>query len=99
LCKLGFRKSEVEHAVYKRSEGNSFLLVGVYVDDLIICGPNNIKILEFKQQMMQLFSMSGFGLLSYYLGLEVVQKPGEITICRSAYASKIIEQCGDDRVQ
>jgi hypothetical protein len=93
LCKLGFKKSEVEHAEYM-SEGNSFLLVGVYVDDLIICGPNNIKISEFKQQMMQLFSMSDLGLLSYYLGLEMVQKPGEITICQSAYASKIIELCG-----
>jgi hypothetical protein len=34
------------------------------------------------------------GLLSYYLGIEVTQKPGEITICQSAYADKIIEVCG-----
>jgi hypothetical protein len=35
---LGFRRSNVEHAVYRRSEGDSFLLIGVYVYDLIICG-------------------------------------------------------------
>jgi hypothetical protein len=38
--------------------------------------------------------MSDLGLLSYYLGMEVQQKPGEITLCQSAYASKIVEQCG-----
>jgi hypothetical protein len=48
LRKLGMRKCEVEHAVYRRGEGNSLLLVGVYVDDLIICGPDSRKITEFK---------------------------------------------------
>jgi len=67
--------------VYRRSEGDSFLIVGVYVDDLIICGPDSDKIASFKQQMMRLFSMSDLGLLSYYLGIEVTQNCGEITIC------------------
>ena len=42
-------KCKVEHAVYKRGEGISLLLVGVYVDDLIICGPDSNKITEFKR--------------------------------------------------
>jgi len=65
----------------------------VYVDDLIICGPNSGKIAEFKGQMMKLFNMSDPGLLSYYLGLEVNQQGSEITISQSAYAKKIVEQC------
>lgn len=73
LRNLGLRKCEVEHVVYKRGEGRSLLLVGVYVDDLIICGPDSSKITEFKQQMMNLFSMSDLGLLSYYLGMELQQ--------------------------
>ena len=42
-------KCKVEHVVYKRGEGISLLLVGVYVDDLIICGPDSNKITEFKR--------------------------------------------------
>uniref|UniRef100_A0A8R7UZY5 Reverse transcriptase Ty1/copia-type domain-containing protein n=1 Tax=Triticum urartu TaxID=4572 RepID=A0A8R7UZY5_TRIUA len=38
LQALGFEKCPTEHAVYKKSEGNLGLLVGVYVDDLIITG-------------------------------------------------------------
>jgi hypothetical protein len=38
--------------------------------------------------------MSDLGLLSYYLGMEVKQKPRAITVCQSSYAKKIIEMCG-----
>ena len=54
----------------------------------------NMATAVFKQQMMKRFNMCDLGLLSYYLGLQVKQKPGEITICQSAYAEKILENCG-----
>ena len=88
LHKLGFKRSAEEHAIYRRGSDISLLLVGVYVDDLIICGPDRNAIATFKQQMKRSFSMSDLGLLTYYLGLEVKQKPGEMTICQSAYAEK-----------
>jgi hypothetical protein len=44
--------------------------------------------------MMKSFNMSDMGLLSYYLGIEVKQQLGAITICQSAYAEKIVEFCG-----
>jgi len=94
LQKLGFVRSEEEHAVYKRGSGSSLLLLGVYVDDLIICGPDKNNIAEFKKEMYRTFSMSDLGMLSYYLGMEVKQSPGQITICQRAYATKIVDQCG-----
>ena len=49
LLSLGFVKCKVEHAIYKRGEGVSLLLVGVYVDDLIICGPDSNKFTKFMR--------------------------------------------------
>lgn len=57
--------------MYKRKTGDDLLLVGVYVDDLIVTGSKDTDIEEFKAQMGKLFSMSDLGLLSYYLGIEV----------------------------
>ena len=94
LVALGFVRSKLEHAVYKRSNKNSFLIVGVYVDDLIISGPNADDITQFKQEMRKKFSMSDLGLLSYYLGIEVKQGDGGITLSQSAYAAKILESVG-----
>jgi hypothetical protein len=93
LISLGFEKCSVEHVVYRKGAGDSLLVVGVYVDDLIIYGPSVVKIEEFKRQMMHTFNMSDLGLLSYYLGMEVTQKEGEILICQSSYAAKILELC------
>ena len=80
LSHLGFSRSPLEHAVYRRGDSTSFLLVGVYVDDLIITGTSDKEIKEFKAEMHRLFKMSNLGLLAYYLGIEVVQKNGEITL-------------------
>jgi hypothetical protein len=94
LYKLGFVRSMEENVVYRKGSGMSLLLVGGYVDDLIICGPNSRLVDAFKQQMKKSFDMSDLGLLSYYLGLEVKHKPREISIYQSAYAEKILEISG-----
>ena len=52
----------------------------MYVDDLVISRPNVCDIIQFKQEMMMKFSMSDLGLLSYYLGIEVKQEDGQITL-------------------
>ncbi|KAK1620485.1 hypothetical protein QYE76_026002 [Lolium multiflorum] len=94
LTALGFIRSELEHAVYRRGDSRSYLLVGVYVDDLVITGTNAQEIEDFKAEMQRLFKMSDLGLLSYYLGIEVEQSNGEIRVCQSSYARKILENAG-----
>jgi uncharacterized protein (DUF1499 family) len=71
LVGLSFCHSASEHAVYAHGEGTSRLLVGVYVDDLIITGNNAAKIAAFKKQMSSRFNMSDLGLLCFCLGIEV----------------------------
>jgi hypothetical protein len=94
LIALGFVKSKLKYAVYKRGNKDSLLLVGVYVDDLIISGPSVSDIRQFKLEMKKKFSMSDLGLLSYYMGIEVKQGDEGITLRQSAYAVKILESTG-----
>jgi hypothetical protein len=94
LVSLGFARSPLEHAVYRCRDAESYLLVGVYVDDLIITGTDVDAITAFKQRMQQLFKMSDLALLSYYLGIEVIETKGMITLCRKGYAEKILEAAG-----
>ena len=44
--------------------------------------------------MMDEFDMSDLGLLHYYLGIEVGQRNGKISIKQTAYAKKVMEQFG-----
>jgi hypothetical protein len=49
------------------------LIVGVYVDDLIITEVREEDINGFKLEMVACFHMNNLGFLSYYLGIEVKQ--------------------------
>jgi hypothetical protein len=70
------------------------LIVGVYVDDLIIIGKNSSNIREFKLQMYYIFKMSDLVLLSYYLAIEVKQSSSSISLSQGYYALKILENWG-----
>jgi hypothetical protein len=87
-------RNRCAHAVYLHGESTSFLLIGVYVDDLIRMGNSDAEIQEFKGKMSRLFKMSDLGLLSYYLGIVVLQKNSEIMISQKSYATKVLERAG-----
>ena len=63
LKKLGFRKCVTEPAVYIRGVGLSAVMLGVYVDDLIVTGGEPAKIMAFKKEMTSVFEMSDLRLL------------------------------------
>jgi hypothetical protein len=94
LQSLGFERCPLEHALYRRGGCDNFLLIGVYVDDLIITGSDVEEIAKFKEQMHGMFRMSDLGLLSYYLGIEVEQRDGHITLSQASYALKVLEAAG-----
>jgi hypothetical protein len=94
LLALGFARCVNEHGMYTRGKGEARLIVGVYVDDLIITGGDAGAVAKFKVQMQKIFKMSDLGLLSYYLGLEVTQGAQGITLRQSAYATKVLEKAG-----
>jgi hypothetical protein len=91
---MNFVQSEHEHAMYRRSHGDNILLVGVYVHDLVITGSSLVAVDEFKEEMKRAFLMSDLGLLSFYLGIEVRQDAGGITLRQAHYAKKILEMVG-----
>ena len=94
LEKLGFIKCPYEHAVYTKREGDESLVIGVYVDDLLITGTNVAVINKFKEEMSAEFEMSDLGKLVYYLGIEVEQEKEYTKLKQSAYAKKLLEKAG-----
>jgi hypothetical protein len=71
LISLGFSRCPSEPAIYTRRSGQNQLVIGVYVDDLMIMRADSGDIKKFKPEMENVFRMSDLGLLRYYLGIEV----------------------------
>jgi hypothetical protein len=91
---MGFTQSEHEHGMYMWRSGGNILLIGVYVDDLVITRSPLTAVEEFKEEMKKVFLMSDLGLLSFYLGIEVRQEANGITLRQTHYARKILEIAG-----
>jgi hypothetical protein len=94
LKKMDFVQSEHEYTMYRHSHSNDILLVGVYVDDLVITRSSLAAVEEFKEEMKRAFLMSDIGLLSFYLRIEVRQDAGDISLRQAHYAKKILEMAG-----
>jgi len=80
--------------VYRWGSGRNVLLVGVYVDDLIITDTEEQKEEVFKAQMKKVFDMSNLGLLYFYLSVEVHQDATGIALRQTHYAKRILELGG-----
>jgi hypothetical protein len=94
LRTMGFEQSPHEAAVYRRGNGGNVLLVGIYVDDLVITGTKDAEVAAFKEGMKVTFQMSDLGPLSFYLGIEVHQDDYGITLRQTAYAKRVVELAG-----
>jgi hypothetical protein len=90
LKRMGFMPSPHEATIYRRGNGENALLVGVYVDDLVITGAKDAEVAAFKEEMKSTFQMSDLGHLSY-LGIKVHQSDSGITLRQTAYAKRIVE--------
>lgn len=65
----------------------------LYVDNLFIIGADPL-IHECKRELAFEFEMEDLGLMHYFLGLEVWQKPENIFLSQGKYVVKILERFG-----
>jgi hypothetical protein len=91
---IGFGQRPHEAAIYRRGNEGTALLVGVYVEDLVITGTKDAEVAAFKKEVKATFKMSYLGLLSFYLGIEVHQGDSGITLRQTAYAKHVVELVG-----
>ncbi|GJR77080.1 retrovirus-related pol polyprotein from transposon TNT 1-94 [Tanacetum coccineum] len=88
-------KSENEPTLYvKKSDNGDFLVVCIYVDDMIYMGSSQKLVSEFKSCMMSEFEMSDLGNLKYFLGLEVKQADDGIFVSQRKYAKDLLSKFG-----
>lgn len=76
----------------KVSNSGDILMVCLYVDDLIFTSNNTSMVETFKQCIMKEFEMIDLGLMSYFLGIEVIQGDNGIFISQKKYVTDILKK-------
>jgi len=91
--KLGFTRSEADPNLYFKVEDDKPLILVLYVDDLFLTGADPL-VHKCKRELASEFEMKDLGLMHYFLGLEVLQKPREIFLSQGKHVVKIMERFG-----
>nr|GEV54505.1 hypothetical protein [Tanacetum cinerariifolium] len=74
LLDNGFQRGTMDQTLFIKKHKGEFLLVQVYVDDVIFGSSNPMLCREFEALMHDKFQMSDMGELNFFLGLQVLQK-------------------------
>ena len=90
LIRKGFVRRKSDYAIYYKADMEDRLIIGVYVDDMIITGSNSYKIVEFKENMKQVFKMTHLGIRSSYLGIEIKHEASCTWLNQKSYIQTIL---------
>ncbi|RDX83808.1 hypothetical protein CR513_35239, partial [Mucuna pruriens] len=74
------------HLYVKFVDLEDIFIVCLYVDDIIFTNNNLRMIAELKKVMISCFEMTDLGMMSYFLGIEVIQQNDQFFISQKIYA-------------
>nr|GEW64190.1 hypothetical protein [Tanacetum cinerariifolium] len=94
LLTNGFQRGTIDQTLFIKKHRGDFILIQVYVDDIIFGSSNSQLCREFKTLMDEKFQMSAMGELNFFLGLQVLQKKDDIFLSQDKYVGDILKKFG-----
>ncbi|KAK6149465.1 hypothetical protein DH2020_016990 [Rehmannia glutinosa] len=94
LTDNGFTKGKVDRTLFRIQDGESILLVQIYVDDIIFGSTNKKLCYKFSNLVQGKFDMSRMGELTFFLGLQVKQLKDGTFISQTKYTRDLMKKFG-----
>jgi hypothetical protein len=82
----------VDKTLFILSHGIDFLLVQIYVDDIIFCGSSHTLVSRFQEMMEGEFQMSMMGELTFFLGIQVKQTKQCTFVHQAKYTKDLMKK-------
>jgi hypothetical protein len=71
ITSYGFSMTEGDHCIYTKIIGSNFVLLSLYVDDILIASNDKSILAEVKAWLSSKFDMKDMGEAFYVLGVEI----------------------------
>ncbi|GJR41378.1 retrovirus-related pol polyprotein from transposon TNT 1-94 [Tanacetum coccineum] len=99
LLSNGFQINECDKCVYVKQYKNAFVIICLYVDDMLIMGTNMDVINQTKKMLHSSFDMKDMGEADVILGIRIQKNSNGYILTQSHYIEKTLKKFGhyDDR--
>lgn len=95
LKSMNFTQSVSDPCIYTKFDEDP-LIIGVYVDDIIIAGNSDCNIQSVKNEIARKYSVKDLGPLHYFLGVNIVQDSDKVWIGQKTYSENVLKKFGMD---
>ena len=96
----GFRKTTSDHCVFmQKFSDDDFVILLLYVDDMLIVGRSTSRIEKLKQQLSHSFAMKDLGPAKQILGIRIIRdrKAKKLYLSQEKYIEKILQKFNMDK--
>ncbi|XP_019245172.1 PREDICTED: uncharacterized protein LOC109225035 [Nicotiana attenuata] len=94
LLKFGFMQSQHDHSLFINETCKNTIVILVYVDDMLLTGPDLILLKEVKAKLQQDFKMKDLGELKYFLCIKFARSQQVILMHQKKYTLELIYELG-----
>ena len=91
----GYNKTSSDHCVFTRKFSNDdFIILLLYVDDMLIIGHDSSKIDRLKRELSKSFATKNFGSAKQILGMKIShdRKNRNLWLSQESYIEKVLER-------
>ncbi|GAA0171470.1 transmembrane signal receptor [Lithospermum erythrorhizon] len=95
MDKQNFKRTQVDHCVYVKGFCNGeFIILLLYVDDMLLVGKNIKKIADLKENLSKDFEMKDLRHAKHILGMEIRRDraQGRLWLSQEEYVKKVIKR-------
>ncbi|RVW75988.1 Retrovirus-related Pol polyprotein from transposon TNT 1-94 [Vitis vinifera] len=92
----GFKINECDKCVYVKDTEHGYVIVCLYVDDMLIVGSDDKMITSTKNMLNSRFDMKDMGLADVILGIKIKRTSDELILSQSHYVDKILGKFDKD---
>lgn len=94
LLNSGFKRSVSDASLFILHHHTTPINLIVYVDDIIVTGPNITNLNLFIKSLANRFFLKDLGTLSYFLGVEVTPTSRGLFLSQRKYISDLLDRMG-----
>ncbi|KAI5344581.1 hypothetical protein L3X38_012458 [Prunus dulcis] len=89
---MGFTRSQADISLFIFQQASHTIFLLLYVDDIMVTGSDSTHLQQFISLLGGHFDIKGLGLLSYFLGLQVLHRDGTLHINQLKYAHDLLQK-------